>query len=323
MTLTKDDTMETQKIGIVGARGYVGREILELLANHAGFEIAFASSRRLAGKAVSDQVENYDGELQYEELSPGDVRAAEPDAVVLALPNGLSAPFVDLFDRKSPQTVLVDVSSDHRFDAGWQYAQPERFRDEISTATRIANPGCYATGAQLALAPFVDHLSGTPTVFGVSGYSGAGTKPSPKNDTERLRDNLMPYKLTGHTHEREVGEHIDHPIHFTPHVAPFFRGITLTISMEFEHAKHEDELWARMKNTYGDEPLIELQDEAPLVRDNAHEHHVAIGGLDVSGDGEHAVVVATLDNLLKGAATQAVQNLNLACGYDELTGIDI
>ena len=314
--------MDTKSIGIVGARGYVGAEIVGLLGRHPGFELVFASSRRLAGESVAGEVEEYEGELTYREMSPEDVVGEGAGAVVLALPNEVSGAFVEAIEAERPETVVVDVSSDHRFDDGWQYGQPERFRDAIAGARRIANPGCYATGAQLALAPLVDLLAGPPSVFGVSGYSGAGTTPSPKNDPDKLRDNLMPYKLTGHTHEREVGRHIGHPIYFAPHVAPFFRGITLTISMTFEEAVTAEELEGRLEEAYGEEPLIELREEVPLVRENAHEHHVAIGGLEVAEDGRHAVVVATLDNLLKGAATQAVQNLNLASGFEELTGIE-
>ena len=311
----------TETIGIVGARGYAGGELLELLGKHPGFDLQFASSRRLAGTAVADHVDEFESDLEFRELDPDDVAEAAPDACVLALPNEVSGPFVEAIDAATPETLIVDLSSDHRFDDDWQYGQPERFRAEIAAARRIANPGCYATGAQLALAPFVDELDAVPTVFGVSGYSGAGTSPSPRNDTEKLRDNLMPYKLTGHTHEREVGRHIGHEIHFTPHVAPFFRGITLTVSLDLEAERSRDELLDRLRRSYGDEPLVELTDEIPLVRDNACEHHVAIGGLEVSDDGRHAVLVATLDNLLKGAATQALQNLNLACDFDEWEGI--
>jgi N-acetyl-gamma-glutamyl-phosphate reductase len=240
---------------------------------------------------------------------------------VLALPNDISGPFVEAVDANSPDTVVVDLSSDHRFDQMWQYGQTERFRDDIRKSLRLANPGCYATGAQLTLAPFIDILDGAPKVFGVSGFSGAGTTPNPRNDQERLADNLMPYKLTGHTHEREVSRHLGHEIHFTPHVAEFFRGISLTVSIDFADAQTREGLQARLDEAYADEPLIRLTDEIPQVKDNAGEHHVCIGGLEVADDGRHAVLVATLDNLLKGAATQAMQNLNLMCGYDELRGI--
>jgi len=315
--------MSRRTIGLVGARGYTGRELLALLSDHDGFDLAFASSRHLAGTPIADRVEGYDSETVFEEVPPEDAADARTDALVLALPNDRSRPYVEAIDRAAGRRAVVDISSDHRFDDDWQYGQPERFRGAIEGSRRVANPGCYATGAQLALAPFSGELDGTPKVFGVSGYSGAGTSPSPRNDEEKLRDNLLPYSLTNHTHEREVSEHLGRPIHFTPHVAEFFRGISLTVSMDFADAYSADELRARLADAYADEPLVELSDDIPLVRDNANEHHATVGGLQVGDDGHHAVAVATLDNLLKGAATQALQNLNVMCGFDEFRGIPV
>jgi N-acetyl-gamma-glutamyl-phosphate reductase len=313
--------MTKKSIGIIGARGYTGAELITLLAGHEGFELTYVSSRELAGERLADHVDAFDGELRFEELSPENVADYGADACVLALPNGISAPFIEAIERKKPETVIVDLSADHRFDDNWTYGQPERFRQAIADATRIANPGCYATGMQLGLAPVVDFAIAPPQVFGVSGYSGAGTTPSAKNDLELLGDNLMPYALTEHTHEREVTRHLAHQVHFTPHVAPFFRGITLTISVQLGRPKSAEQIRAYFVEAYADEPLIELVDDIPLVKDNAGEHVVRIGGISVDEAGEHLVLVVTLDNLLKGAATQALQNLNLSCGFNELDGI--
>lgn len=311
----------TKTIGIVGARGYTGAELIKLLATHSQFELIYVSSRELAGERVAGQVEGFDGELRYEELSRDDVAEYGADVCVLALPNGVSPAFVEAIDTSESDTIIVDLSSDHRFDDGWTYGQTERFRDRIREATRISNPGCYATGMQLGLAPVVDWAIAPPQVFGVSGYSGAGTTPSPKNDTELLADNLIPYRLTGHTHEREVTRHLGHQIHFSPHVAPFFRGITLTISVQLGRPKTLAKIRERFEERYADEALVEVVEDVPLVKDNAGEHGVRIGGLSVDEAGEHLVFVVTLDNLLKGAATQALQNANWACGFDELEGI--
>jgi N-acetyl-gamma-glutamyl-phosphate reductase len=175
---------------------------------------------------------------------------------------------------------------------------------------------------QLALAPLVPLLDGPPSVFGVSGYSGAGTKPSPRNDPEVLRDNLLPYALVEHVHEREVARQLGVRLFFMPHVAPFFRGITCTVSVSLAAPKTRDEIVALYRAAYDGEPLVELSEAAPLVRDIAGKHHVAIGGVEVSRDGRHAVVVSTIDNLLGGAATQAIRNLNLGLGLPERRGID-
>jgi len=292
-----------KRIGIIGARGYVGRELVELVGRHGGLELALSISQR-------------DG------ASPEDVAGEQLDAYLLALPNGATAAYVDAIVRARPDTVLVDLSADHRFDDTWVYGQPERLRERIRGARRISNPGCYATATQLALAPLVPLLDdGAPAVFGVSGYSGAGTRPSPKNDPEVLRDNLLPYSLVEHIHEGEVSRQLGRRIFFSPHVAPFFRGITVTVSVSFRSAQTHEALEGLYREAYANEPLVQLSAEPPLVRDIAGKHHVAIGGLSVAKDGLHAVVVATIDNLLGGAATQALRNLNLGLGIPELTGI--
>jgi N-acetyl-gamma-glutamyl-phosphate reductase len=299
-------------VGIIGARGYVGAELVRLVMGHPGLELAFVGSRALAGQAVEGAPS-----LRYEDVGPADLAARNLDAIVLALPNGASEPFV----AAAGAAILVDLSADWRFDDGWVYGLTEVNRDKVRGARRVANPGCYATGAQLALGPIVTELASAPRVFGVSGYSGAGTTPSPRNDPERLRDNLMPYGLVGHLHEKEISRHLGHAVHFLPHVAPFFRGIALTIDCELRAPVTASALGERYRARYRGEPLVAVSDEAPLVRDIAQSHQVRIGGF--ACDGARAVVIATIDNLLKGAATQALQNLNLALGYDELTGIPV
>jgi N-acetyl-gamma-glutamyl-phosphate reductase common form len=219
--------------------------------------------------------------------------------------------------------VVVDLSADHRFDPAWAYGQPERFSSQLTGATRIANPGCYATGAQLALAPLLELLVDTPVVFGVSGYSGAGKTPSRKNNPAELEDNLLPYSLVDHLHEKEVSHHIGRDIRFLPHVAPFFRGISMTIAVELREVQTEAELLARFRDFYTGFPLVEVRATVPEVREVRGSHRLILGGFSVGETNPHRVsLVAVLDNLLKGAATQAVQNLNIVFGLDAMTGID-
>ena len=224
---------------------------------------------------------------------------------------------------KRPHRILIDLSADYRFDDDWTYGLPELNRDRLKRQKRIANPGCYATAMQLAVAPMRGHIAGVPSVFGVSGYSGAGTAPNPRNDTERLADNLMPYALTGHKHEREATRHLGTPVRFTPHVHPAFRGITVTAHLPLKETMDVDAIRRVYEDAYANEPLIRLQDEAPELKDGANQNGVIIGGFSVSDDGCHAVVVAAEDNLLKGVAVQAIQNLNLALGLPETMGIAI
>ena len=308
-------------IGIVGARGHTGVELIRLIAGHPAFELAFVVSRELDGQPVSAHVPGYEGAARYENPGPEAIAARGADAVVLALPNGKAAAYARAIDTAASATVVVDLSADHRFDAGWWYGLPELYRGTYHGQRRIANPGCYATAMQLAVAPLKPLLAGPVQCFGVSGYSGAGTTPSDRNDPAKLRDNLMPYSLTGHVHEREVSRHLGHEVEFLPHVAAHFRGITLTANLRLREPLEREALVARYRAAYRREPLVRVLDGAPWVSRIAHRHHAEIGGFELAADGRRAVVVATLDNLLKGAATQALQNLNLAFARPETEGI--
>jgi N-acetyl-gamma-glutamyl-phosphate reductase len=313
--------MSKKTIGIVGARGHTGAELIRLVTAHPQLELSFVSSRELDGQRLADHVETYTGELRYASLDADAVAAQGVDVVILALPNGKAAPYVEALDKARPDTVIIDLSADYRFDERWYYGLPELTRTKWRGETKISNPGCYATAIQLSIAPLKDVLAAPPVSFGVSGYSGAGTTPSDRNDPEKLRDNLMPYSLTGHMHEREASRHLGVPVEFLPHVAPHFRGLTVTTNLYVAKPMKLDEVVARYRHAYADEPLVRLVDEAPWVSRIAHRHHVEIGGITVSNDGKRVVVVATLDNLLKGAATQAMQNLNRVLGFDEYTAI--
>jgi N-acetyl-gamma-glutamyl-phosphate reductase len=304
---------ESFRVGVVGARGFTGAELIGLLGAHPELELVYAGSRELAGTPVP----NTSG-LSFQNLGTEEIASIGMDAVFLALPNGVSQPFVETLGE---DTVIIDISSDHRLDDQWAYGLPELFRDKIAGARLIANPGCYATAMQLSLAPFVDHISAIPASFGVSGFSGAGTSPSPKNDPERLADNLIPYSLVGHNHEVETSHHLNHAVRFMPHVHPAFRGLMVTTHIPVSTPTTREEAKRRIIDKYGNEPLIDYQDDTPELRDGANRLGVVIGGLEVSGDGLNIVIVAAEDNLLKGAAVQAVQNLNLALGLGEYTAI--
>ncbi|ASR44767.1 N-acetyl-gamma-glutamyl-phosphate reductase [Xanthomonas citri pv. mangiferaeindicae] len=312
---------DKKTIGIVGARGHTGSELIRLVAAHPGLELLFVSSRELDGQRVADHNAAWQGALRFENLDADAVTAKGADAVILALPNGKAAPFVAALDAARAETVIVDLSADYRFDPAWYYGLPELTRDTYIGQRRISNPGCYATAMQLAIAPLLDQLAGPPQCFGVSGYSGAGTTPSDKNNVALLADNLMPYALTGHVHEREVSARLGVPVEFMPHVAPHFRGITMTVNLWLRAPMSRDAVKARYEARYADEPLVEVVDEAPWVSRIAGQHGAQVGGFVMAQGNGRVVVVATLDNLLKGAATQAMQNLNHALGFDELTSI--
>lgn len=303
-------------VGLVGARGHVGGELVRLLAGHPGLALARAASRQGVGTPLRAQIGAGPEGLVVEDMSPETVASWPVDVVVLALPNGLAAAYAAAL---AGGPAIVDLSADFRFDDGWVYGLPELHRARLAGARRIANPGCYATGIQLGVAPALPLLAGPPQAFGVSGYSGAGTSPSPRNDPARLRDNLMAYALVGHVHEREASRHLGRPVRFVPHVAAFFRGISLTITLPLARRETPASLLARYREAYAGEPLVRVVADIPEVQAAAGRHDVTIGGFAV--DGDHAVVVVVLDNLLKGAATQALQNINLALGLPERLGV--
>jgi len=216
------------KVALIGARGYTGQALIELLNKHPNMDLRHVSSRELSGKKLEGYTKR---NITYENLSPEDVKRmaekGEVDCWVMALPNGVCKPFVDAINEsgKSDATI-IDLSADYRFDDTWTYGLPELIdRRKLADAKRIANPGCYATAAQLGIAPLLEFIGGQPTVFGVSGYSGAGTKPSPKNDVKNLENNLIPYSLTDHIHEKEISRQLGTDVAFIPHVAVWFQGI--------------------------------------------------------------------------------------------------
>ncbi|GBG32306.1 Protein ARG5,6, mitochondrial [Hondaea fermentalgiana] len=339
------------KVGLLGARGYVGREFVKLLTDHPNMELTVASSRALSGQRVIDcfgldktaAVRGVADTLRFNALEPEDLAeddaAREVDIWVLALPNGLAPKFVDALEKFAPDSTMIDLGADYRFDDSWVYGLPERpgAREALKGAKRISNPGCYASALQLALMPIIQPMSGgllklqsgtVPSSFGVSGYSGAGTNPSDKNDPQVLKDNIIPYSLVSHMHERECTKHLGSQVAFMPHVASWFQGIHMTSTVHIEPTQggnypSTDEIRAEFQEYYKDEPLVKVTKEAPTVRDNMFRHHGAVGGFTLDQETGRLVVVSTVDNLNLGAATHCTQNLNIAFGFDELAGIDL
>ena len=305
------------KVGVIGARGHVGAELISLIGGHPALALAFATSRHNAGEAIPGA----NGAV-FETLDPDDVAARGADCVFLALPNDKTGPYVAALETAAPKTGIIDMGADYRFDSTWVYGLSERARSALCGARRIANPGCYATAAQLAIGPLVDRLAAPPAIFGVSGYSGAGTTPSRRNDKKALGDNLMPYALAGHMHEREIAHQLGAPVHFMPHVASFFRGLSVTVDMVLEKPLGEPALNRLYEDAYGDEALVHVGMDIPEVRDVAGTNMARIGGLTLANRGRRVVAVCVLDNLRKGAASQAIQNLNLAFGMDECAGLE-
>ncbi|RDX42035.1 bifunctional acetylglutamate kinase/N-acetyl-gamma-glutamyl-phosphate reductase [Lentinus brumalis] len=353
---TAAPSTEEKRLALIGARGYTGQALTTLLSSHPHLNLTHVSSRQLAGYPLTNYTKS---PVTYSDLSVQEVermeKDGEVDAWVMALPNGVAKPFVDAVDRGAAErkdgkggSVVVDLSADYRFEDGWTYGLPELYgRTAIRASKRISNPGCYATSTQLLVAPLLKYLKPGvwPTVFGVSGYSGAGTvtgptdpdgRPTtvPKVTPESLHGGIRPYALTDHIHEREAGRHLSsllsgalHPtgmkIAFIPTVAPWFSGITSVLSMPLSERVTAREVRALYEAKYEGEKLVRIKNEVPTLVDVENKHGWTVGGFQVHSEGDRAVVVGGLDNLLKGAATQCLQNLNLALGYDEYAGIPV
>lgn len=325
LPLTKGTTTDKKKVALIGARGYTGQNLVKLIDDHPYLEISHASSREFEGQKLPGY--NKDNVI-YSNLQVEDIKDLEEngevDVWIMALPNGVSKPFVETIDSaKNSKSTIVDLSADYRFDTTgtWAYGLPElNDRKKIAQSRRISNPGCYATGSQVALAPLREFINGTPTVFGVSGYSGAGTKPSPKNDVTLLENNMIPYSLTDHIHEREISKHCT-PVSFVPHVGAWFQGISLTINVPISQGLTSRDIRHLYQDYYSAEELVKISGDIPLVKSISGKNWIDVGGFAVNSAGDRVVIVATIDNLLKGAATQALQNINLTQGFGEYEGI--
>lgn len=330
---------EPKRVALIGARGYTGTNLVSLLNSHPSINLTHVSSRELAGQTLGGYTK---ADVVYQNLSVKDITRMEEngevDAWIMALPNGVCAPFVEAIDAAKGNSVVIDLSADKRFEiegSEWTYGLPELYnRSLLRSAKRISNPGCFATNSQLLLAPLLPFLSAQPSIFAISGYSGAGTKSGkePKVTPESLAGGVRPYALTDHIHERETGYHLsslfptpnpDFSVAFVPAVAPWFQGIISSVSVPLKEVMRASDIRKLYKDKYQDEKLVKVVSEVPEIQHIAGKHGVRIGGIQVHSSGKRVVAVGVLDNLLKGAATQCLQNLNIALGLDEYAGIPL
>ena len=300
------------RIGIAGGRGFVGQELFGLLDGIADYRVVFLGSNSRAGEPVASHFE-CDTDLCFQSLSTPSIRNAQVDAWVIAQPNGAAEEFVSSLQDDAAK--VIDVSSDFRFEDRWCYGLAEANEQQVRLAKRVSNPGCYATAAQLALLPVCDSLAGVPSVFGISGYSGAGKTPNDRNDPSRLNNNLLPYKLSGHTHELEISRHLNTDVRFAPHVASFFRGISVTVFLELKSGLSVQELTRLFEEYYQRFPLVGIQSQIPEIKDVINTNRAIIGGFTVDErNPKRVTLIGVIDNLRRGAASQVVQNLNCMFG---------
>tara|TARA_B100001989_G_C24510527_1_gene450151 strand:- start:138 stop:1091 length:954 start_codon:yes stop_codon:yes gene_type:complete len=306
------------KIALLGGRGFVGQEIIKLIDKHSFFDLSLIYSSSQAGEKIESY--NKNPELKYSDLNEN-LQLDDIDIVICALPNGQSSKFVDKIEKINNSIVIIDISSDFRFDDNWFYSIPE-INNISSGMKRISNPGCYATASQLAIAPIKDIINFKVSCVGISGYSGAGAIPNDKNNPKIINKSILPYALSNHTHEKEIKKHCYSNISFSPHVADFFRGILVTSHFTLSERQNIDEILKIYDDFYINNKLIKIQKEPPLIKDVINTNYAIIGGYSISDDGHNLVTCCVIDNLLKGAASQCIQNLNITFGFEESLSLE-
>lgn len=330
-----------RKIGIVGATGYTGVELLRLLVNHPDVEITYVTSREHAGSRVDAMFPNLRGYVDLAFSAPSDEALSECDLVFFATPNGVA--------MKSAQVLLdngvkvIDLAADFRIKdiAVWEkwygmqhaspqlveeavYGLPELHRAQIRAARLVANPGCYPTAVTLGLLPLVEN--GLIDLEGIiadtkSGVSGAGRKAEVHTLLAEAGDNFKAYAVSGHRHQPEIAQTLSNVAHkpinpvFVPHLLPMIRGIHATL---YAMLTTEADLQQLYQQRYADEPFVDV------LPAGSHPETRSVRGanfcrmaLHRPGNGNRVVVLSVIDNLVKGAAGQAVQNMNLMLGLAE------
>jgi len=312
------------KIGIIGGAGYTAGELLRLLVNHPAAEVAFVYSESHAGEPVALTHEGLWGDTDL--VFSADAPLEQADVLFLCGAHGKSAQFWEA--NKMPEGLkVIDLAQDYRDQSeGYVYGLPEWQKAKIQGATKIANPGCFATAVQLALLPLAAKglLKEAVNVTAITGSTGAGVKPGATTHFSWRNNNLSAYKVFEHQHLLEICRNLGSlqgakpTINFVPVRGDFARGIFATLHTPFELGQQEaEELY---KNYYKDAPFTFLFPGQVDLKQVVNTNKCLIS-LE-KHDGE-LVITSVIDNLLKGAAGQAVQNMNLMLGLEETTGLKL
>ncbi|MCY3720728.1 MAG: N-acetyl-gamma-glutamyl-phosphate reductase [Candidatus Poribacteria bacterium] len=340
------------KLGIVGASGYSGSELLRFLVNHPGkLEIALCTSETYAGQYIDSVLPNLRGFLssKFEALDIDSLKD-RVDVVVLAVPHKVAMSFVPQILAQGLR--IVDFSADYRLEdaetyEAWYhvdhtstslmsksvYGLPERYRDCIRSAQLVANPGCYPTSAILAAMPFLKHgivALDSIIVDSKSGISGAGPKPSENTHYANRESNFIAYNIGVHRHTPEIEQELSavasEPVRvtFTPHLVPMTRGILSTVYMQLTEEITTEEAVAIYTNFYKNEPFVRVLPAGtyPQTKAVLGSNYCDVG-LAVDARTRRIVAMAAIDNLGKGAAGAVVQNLNLMFGFKETDGLKV
>jgi len=309
------------KIGIAGGAGYTGGELIRLLLNHPQAEIIFVQSRSQYGKKVYEIHSDLIGQI---ELSFTDKILFDIDVLFLCMGHGESEKLLNTINI--PKSVkIIDLSQDYRHKNGFVYGLPEVYRAEILSADRVANPGCFATSIQLGLLPLAisEILDKEIHISGITGSTGAGQKLTPTSHFSWRESNISIYKPFTHQHLDEIyktmnelqGYDIGH-INFLPFRGNFTRGIYSAMYMKTDFSI--DEIYEMYNRYYDSHPFVNISRRNPDLKQVVNTNN-AIIYLEKQND--TLLIVSMIDNLIKGASGQAVQNMNLMFGLDEDSGL--
>lgn len=314
--------MRRVRAGIIGGAGYTGGETIRLLIHHPAVDIRFIHSKSNAGKPVSAIHEDLAGDT---ELTFDAEWHSEVDVVFLCLGHGESKKFMEEHGGGFDGVLVIDLSQDFRLGApGWVYGLPELNREEIRSAQAVANPGCFATTIQLGLLPLAKAgLLGDVYTTGITGSTGAGQSLSPTSHFSWRANNIQAYKTLTHQHLKEIGQSLRQlqphgvpAVHFTPWRGDFTRGIFVSSQLRVE--KKPDEVLALYEEFYKGHPFTIVSHKPISLKQVVNTNKCMI---QLEQEGSQLVVHSALDNLLKGASGQAVQNMNLLFGLDETAGL--
>ncbi len=331
-------------VGIVGGSGYTGGELLRLLANHPQIKVVVVTSRKLSGKPLGSVHPHLKGIYSLEFEAPSAREVAERcDIVFTAVPHGTAMDWVPgLLDAG---TKVIDLSSDYRlpvdvFEKTYQtkHRAPRdavfgltELHPEVAKARLVGNPGCYPTGATLAVAPLASAGLVERVVYdSKSGISGAGMEPTETSHYPNMAQNVIPYKLTTHRHVPEIKQELTRlspgiKINFTPHVIPAVRGILTTAHIfardeAVETLQNKTKIAEIYQEFYKNAPFVRMADRSPSLSSVRGSNFCDISFEPELGS-DRLVVISAIDNLVKGASGQAIQNMNLMAGLDERTGL--
>lgn len=316
--------MSSIKVGIIGAAGYTGGELLRILINHPAAEIVFANSQSQAGKPAHETHTDLlgDTDLVFTSELPFD----KVDVLFLCSGHGQSKKFLE--ENAVPASVkIIDLSTDYRDESeGFVYGLPELNRDRIKSADKVANPGCFATTIQLALLPLAKAgLLGEVHVSAITGSTGAGQALSSSTHFSWRNNNMSIYKAFTHQHLTEIGQSLRQlqdgfaeDINFIPYRGNFTRGIMTNVYLNYEGSLEDAK--SLFGDYYAEHPFTHISDKPIDVKQVVNSNKCI---LELQKQGKKLLITSITDNLLKGASGQAVQNMNLMFGLDENTGLKL